>query len=242
MSFQVDNTEMKEQNAALRATLLQIEEETRAQKTHIKELQALLQQKALQKQDMEQRYSPLVLSGMLDDMAERLHVSLEDQATSFCSNRNAFFSSTVPSSYLLTPSPPGSTSTTSSMSASVAGLDASMLSTTGMAETTQLNPVVEMFISQWRQDRLRYHVYQLKAQNLKNFIASRQQQLQKQAQQAFTGVPYYQAGPELPPQYPNSVPASQQQQPQSQLQPQPSPNPTRTGGFGLKSLFGPWKS
>jgi len=217
--------------------LLQVEEETRAQKSHIKDLQTLLQQKALQKQNIEQRYSPIVLSGMLDDMADKLQTSLEQQADSFCStiNRNVM-SYALTSSYLQSP---GSTST---MSSSVAGMDSSMMmvSTTGVMETPQLNPVVEMFITQWRQDRLRFHLYQLKAQSLKNLIAAQQRQRQQQAQQSFTGVPYYQAGAELPPpQYPAQAPQQQRQQSQ-QSQPQPSPSQTRTGGF--LGLFGTWKS
>jgi len=212
---------------------MQLQEELRLQKLRIKDIQQNIQNKIIQKQSVEQRYTPLALSVKLDDMANKMNSSLEQQAESFCVNRNGFISPLTSSSVFPTAT---MSSTLSGMDVSTSSSSSATTSTTSTGDSSiHFNAVVEAFISQWRQDRVRLYVYQLKAESLRNLIKIQQKQAKLSQGQ---GMPYWQA----PPQYPNFAQPSQQPQPQPQPPQQQQEQAQNKPGFGFKNLFGTWKS
>jgi len=179
---------------------------------------------------VEQRYSPLALSGKLEEIASNMNLSLEQQAESFSGNRIGFVSSPLVSSSIFP---------TATMSSTLSGMDVSTSSSSSATTSIStgdtsihFNAVVEAFITQWQRDRVRFHVYQLKAESLRNLIKIQQQKQPQQSQGQ--GMPYWQS----PPQYPNFAQPSQQPQQQQPAQPLQQ----NKSGFAFKSLFGTWKT
>jgi len=209
LSIKVDNSELKEQNIVLSGTISQLEIDLQEQKKRLNEYQLLIQQKLASNKQLEQRYSPEVLSKMLDGMAENFHSNLESQAELFCSAPMS--NSVLTSSTLL--------GTTSISDTQISSGENSMITDSLATTSTSLPVNLQHFVTKWYQERVQYHVYQLKAKSLYNL--------------AFP----VQAPPNTI--KPQSIATNP---PQSVLLPQPQaaiapPQQTKSTGFGFRNFW-----
>jgi hypothetical protein len=153
-------------------------------------------------------------------MAENLHTTLESQADSFVSSAQ-FQSPMLSNSVLLGIMSDTTDSALNSMSTDM---------TASVSPSSSSN--LQHFVTKWLQDRVQYHVYQLKAKSMQS-VAFPQQQPATNFQPQPIGTNSQLAQPASNHQPQTSQPQTQQQQPSQ-------PAPTRTG-FGFRSFL-PWSS